>query len=97
MIELYTPHEVIEKTAMLIETERKRQKLQQKELAFKADIPLPTYKQFIYKKKVSFENIIKLLMVLKMFDNLGGLLKEKEYKTLDDIKNQDKLPKRIGK
>jgi predicted transcriptional regulator len=97
MIELYTPLEVIEKTANLIEKIRKQQKLQQKELALKADIPLPTYKQFIYHKKASFENIIKLFMALRMFDNLNGLLKVQEYKTLDDIKMEDKLPKRIDK
>ncbi|MDQ1340026.1 MAG: hypothetical protein QG567_1182 [Campylobacterota bacterium] len=97
MIELYTPFEVIEQVVELIETERKIQKLQQKELALKADIPFPTYKQFIYQKKISFENLIKLFIALHLFDNLKGLLKSKEYKTLDDIKNQDKLPKRINK
>ncbi|MDD2699410.1 MAG: helix-turn-helix transcriptional regulator [Arcobacteraceae bacterium] len=97
MIELNTPLEMIEKTANLIENVRKQQKLQQKELALKADIPLPTYKQFIYHKKISFENIIKLFMALRMFDNLNGLVKVQEYKTLDDIKMEEKLPKRIDK
>ena len=45
MIELYTPLEIIEKAVQIIETERKVQKLQQKELALKANVPLPTYKQ----------------------------------------------------
>jgi hypothetical protein len=58
---------------------------------------LPTYKQFIYSHKISFENLIKLFMALKMFDNLNGLLKSREYKTFDEIKNKDKLPKRIHK
>jgi hypothetical protein len=34
---------------------------------------------------------------LKLFDNLNGLLKNKEYKTLNEIKQKDKLPKRIDK
>ena len=97
MIELYTPFEIIEKAVNLIETERKLQHLQQKELALKADIPFTTYKQFIYQKKISFENLIKLFIALKMFDNLNELIKSKEYKTLDEIKNKDKLPKRIDK
>ena len=54
MIELSTPIELIEKTIELVENERKVQKLQQKELALKADIPFPTYKDFIYKKRASF-------------------------------------------
>jgi hypothetical protein len=32
-----------------------------------------------------------------MFDNLKGLLKAKDHKTLDEIKMADKLPKRIDK
>ena len=97
MIELSTPLEIIQKTVELIENERKVQKLQQRELALKADIPLPTYKQFIYSYKISFENLIKLFMALRLFDNLNSLLKTKEYKTLDEIKNNDSLPKRIVK
>ena len=97
MIELSTPIELIEKIIELIENERKLQKLQQKELALKANVPLPTYKQFIYSYKISFENIIKLFIALKLFDNLNGLLKNKEYKTLNEIKQKDKLPKRIDK
>ena len=49
-----------EEAIKLIENERKIQKLQQKELALKANVPLPTYKQFIYSYKISLENIIKL-------------------------------------
>jgi predicted transcriptional regulator len=97
MIELSTPLEIIQKAVNLIENERKIQKLQQKELAQKADIPLPTYKQFIYSHKISFENLIKLFMALRLFDNLNGLLKIKEYKSLDEIKNANGLPKRINK
>ena len=97
MIELYTPLEIIEKAVQIIETERKVQKLQQKELALKANVPLPTYKQFIYSHKISFENLIKLFIALRLFDNLNGLLKNKEYKTLNEIKQKDKLPKRINK
>lgn len=55
MIELFTPYEIIEQAVVVIETERKIQQLQQKELALKADIPFPTYKQFIYQKKISLK------------------------------------------
>ena len=97
MIELSTPIELIEKTIELVENERKVQKLQQKELALKADIQFPTYKDFIYKKRASLENILKLFIALRLFDNLNGLLKQREIKSLEGIKNETKLPKRIVK
>ena len=97
MLELSTPIELIEKTIELIENERKVQKLQQKELALKADIPFPTSKDFVYKKRASFENILKLFIALRLFDNLNGLLKQREIKSLEEIRNESKLPKRIVK
>jgi hypothetical protein len=97
MIELSTPNELIEQTVLLIENSRKKQKLQQKELVLKANIPLPTYKDFLYKKRISFENLLKLLIALRLFDNIAGLLKEQQVLSLNDIKNNNLLPKRIVK
>jgi len=97
MIELSTPTEIIEQLILVIEDERKIQKLQQKELALKADVPLPTYKDFIYKQKISFESLLKLLIALRLFDNITGLLKKREIVSLSELKNENKLPKRIDK
>jgi len=97
MHELSTPKEIIEKIALLCEKERKTQSIQQIELAEKASVPLPTYKDFLYKHKISLESLIKILIALRLFKNIDGLLKEKEYVSLDEIKNKQKLPKRIVK
>ncbi len=97
MIELSTPIEIIGQLVLVIEDERKIQKLQQKELALKAGVPLPTYKDFIYKQKISFESLLKLLIALRLFDNISGLLKRREIVSLSELKNENKLPKRIDK
>ena len=97
MIELSTPKEIIDQTILLIENERKLQKIQQKELALKADVPFPTYRDFVYKKRISFETLLKLFIALKLFDNIAGLIKQKEYRTLDEIKKDTLIPKRIKK
>jgi len=97
MIELNTPLEIIGKLSQLIENERKIQRLQQKELASMADVPLPTYSDFIYKHKISFEGLLKILIALKMYDNIYGLLKQRDIRTLDEIRNEPKLPSRIVK
>jgi len=95
MYALSTPKELIVKLSTLIEKERRVQTMKQNELASRAGIPLPTYKQFLYQKKISLENLFKLLFALKLHNNIAGLLQEKEYSTLDDLKNKDTLPKRI--
>jgi len=93
---LKTPKEVIKDLATRIEEERKVQKLSQQMLSTKADIPLPTYKAFLYHQKLSVESLIKLLFALRMHDNIEGLLKQRTHQTLADLKD-DTLPKRVRK
>jgi len=97
MYELYTPKEIISKMVEIIEKERRAQSLQQKDLSKITSIPLPTYREFVYNKKISFENLIKLLFALKLFTNLEGLLTEKSYSSIEEIRQQNTLPKRIRK
>jgi len=65
-------------------------------LSTKADIPLPTYKAFLYHQKLSVESLIKLLFALRMHDNIEGLLKQRTHQTLADLK-EDTLAKRVRK
>jgi len=95
MYELYTPKEIIEEIVQIVEKERRSQKMQQKALAQKASIPLPTYREFIYNHKISLENLLKLLFALKLFKNIEGLLHQRSYESIEEIKQQEKLPKRI--
>lgn len=97
MVELQNPKSIIKDLAKNIEKERKRQKLQQKELAEKSSVPLATYKNFIYNDKISLEAVLKILFALKMTDNINGLVKEREFKTIEEIENKDMIPQRIRK
>ena len=97
MIALQTPKSIIKDLVKHIEQERKRQKLQQKELAQKASIPLPTYKNFIYNHKISLEALLKILFALKMSDNIAGLVKEREFHSIEEIEKREKTPQRIRK
>ena len=87
---------MIKDLATRIEEERKVQKLSQRMLSTKADIPLPTYKAFLYHQKLSVESLIKLLFALRMHDNIEGLLKQRTHQTLADLK-EDTLAKRVRK
>ena len=85
-----TPKELIAKLAHLIENERKRQNYTQVALSKKAAMPTPTYREFIYKYKISLEALFKLFIALGMYNNIDGLLKQRQILTLDDIRNSDK-------
>jgi ribosome-binding protein aMBF1 (putative translation factor) len=97
MYELYTPKEIIKEMVEVVERERRSQNLQQKTLAQKASIPLPTYREFVYNHKISLENLLKLMFALKLFKNIEGMLHKKSYESIKEIKQKDNLPKRIRK
>ncbi len=97
MIVLQTPKSIIEDLIKVVEDERKFQHIQQKELAKKASIPLATYKAFVYKKRISLENLLKILFALRMFNNINGLLTKRTFASIEEIENKNKLPKRIRK
>jgi len=97
MYELHTPKEIISELVQIVEKERKLQGLQQKELAEKASVPLPTYREFVYHKKIALEKLLQLLFALKLFQNIEGLLYQKPYKSIAEIKKKSTLPQRIRK
>ncbi len=97
MIELKTPKSIIRDLSRNIERERKRQRLQQKELSERASVPLPTYKNFIYNGRISLEAVLKILFALRMNENISGLVKEREFRTIEEIEKKDSLPQRIRK
>ena len=66
----YSVPELMEKIVKRIEKERLRQNITQEELARKASISPATYRNFVYKKKISLENFIKVLKKLRMEDAL---------------------------
>jgi len=95
MIELNTTSEIIKKIVKKIENERLLQRLSQKNLSLKVGIPLATYRNFVYNNKISLKNLIKLLQTLSLFEMLKILTKPKEYKSIEEMKTENKLPKRI--
>jgi len=97
MIEFMTPYDIMAKFVDNIEKQRIRKNMTQADLYKKAGLSASGYGKFIKNKRASFENILKLFIALRLFDNLNGLLKQREIKSLEEIKNESKLPKRIVK
>lgn len=88
MIELKTPLIIISELIDLIEEERISQELRQEDLANIADVSLPTYRKFIADKNISLQRLIKIMYALNMWDNLSGLLKKQEFKTIEEIREK---------
>ena len=98
MIELSTPSETIDILVKNIERARKLKKLKQTDLCSMAAISVTAYQNFIYKKNTNLITLIKIMQVLKMWDNLSGLVAYQEKLSLADIRDINKrkeLPQRI--
>ena len=98
MIELQTPSEIIDTLALNIEKQRVKKKIKQSQLCKNAEVPLSTYQNFIYSKKISFLSLIKIMYSLQMWDNLQGMIDYEDVQSIEDIKQMHKkkaLPKRV--
>lgn len=98
MIELQTPFEILDTLAQNIEKQRIKNKLKQTELCMNAEVPLSTYQNFIYEKKINIMNLIKIMYTLRMWDNLEALTKYEEVTSIQEMKRIHKkrsLPKRV--
>jgi hypothetical protein len=94
MLQLYTEQEMISRLSDMFEQERIFQNITQKELSELSGIPLPTYRSFVKHGKLSVENMFKLLFVLGLDEKSEGLVQQREFKTLEDIRQRAALQKR---
>lgn len=90
MVELKTPYDIIDELANIIEKTRIAKNMRQKDLCADAGVSLSTYQNFLYDKKISITNLIKIMYTLDMYSNLSGLIAYNEIKTLADIKKAKK-------
>ena len=97
MIQLYTASEIITKLSQKIEKVRKDKKITQRELADRAGMPYGTYRGLIDSGTMSLNGFISLYQVLDLSQELESLIKINTSKTIKELKEQSKTPKRIRK
>lgn len=95
MIEFMTPLDIMEKFVAIVEEQRVRKGMTQKDLYKAAGMTARSYGNFISTKSTKFVNIINILIALDMTAKLEELIKVEEFSSLDDIRKlQNKEIKR---
>lgn len=99
MLQLYTEQEMVFRLAEMIEKERITKNITQKEFATLSGVPLPTYRAFLKSGKLSVESMFKLLFVLQLDEKGENLVKQREFKTLEEIRENatGQMRKRVRK
>ncbi|MCD4756812.1 MAG: hypothetical protein K8R39_00930 [Arcobacteraceae bacterium] len=99
MIEFLTTFDIMEKFVSMIEKERIRKNMTQKDLYKASGLSASAYRFFMDTKNTKFENIVNLLFALDLTSKLEELIKLEEFTSLDEIRNEKnkKVPKRVRK
>jgi transcriptional regulator with XRE-family HTH domain len=99
MIEFFTTFDVMEKFVDMIEKERIRKNMTQKDLYKASGLSASAYRSFMDTKNTKFENIVNLLFALDLTSKLEELIKVDEFISLDEIRNEKdkKVSKRVRK
>jgi len=99
MIELLTTFDVMKKFVYMIEKERIRRNMTQKDLYKASGLSASAYRSFMDTKNTKFENIVNLLFALNLTSKLEELIKTDEFTSLDEIRNEKnkKVIKRVRK
>lgn len=70
---------------------RKRRKISQKRLAVISGVPYASIRRFENTGDVSFSSFIKIVMALRLYDDLNGLfVAKKEYSSIEEVINAQK-------
>ena len=99
MIEFFTALDVMSKFVDMIEKERIRRGMTQKDLYCASGLSASAYRAFMDTKNTKFENIVNLLFALDLTSKLEELIKVEEFISLDEIRSHKdkKVNKRVRK
>ncbi len=99
MVEFFTAFEIMEKFVHMIEKERIRRNMTQKDLYKASGLSASAYRTFMDTKNTKFENIVNLLFALDLTSKLEELIKVDKFTSLDEIRSQKdkKVKKRVKK
>jgi len=99
MVEFFTAFEIMEKFVHMIEKERIRRNMTQKDLYKASGLSASAYRTFMDTKNTKFENIVNLLFALDLTSKLEELIKVDKFISLDEIRSQKdkKVKKRVKK
>jgi len=97
MIEFITTYDFMKKFVDMIEKERIRKDMTQKDLYKASGMSASAYRTFMDTKNTKFENIVNLLFALELTSKLEELIKVETFTSLDEIRNEKnkKIKKRV--
>lgn len=97
MIAFSTPGEVALQIASRVKARRLELKLTQEGMATRAGMKFATYRRFEQTGEISQRGLLQVGMALNAMSDFDVLFAQKQYRTLDDILNEQKATRKRGK
>jgi len=83
-------YDIMKKFVVMIEKERIRKDMTQKELYQASGISASAYRAFMDTKNTKFENIVNLLFTLGLSSKLEALISVEKFVSLEEIRDEKK-------
>lgn len=97
IIAFSTPSEVALQIASRVKARRLELNLTQEGLATRAGVKFATYRRFEQTGEISLRGLLQVGMALNAMSDFDVLFAQRQYRTLDDILNEQKVTRKRGK
>ncbi len=92
-----TPNEVAQQIAMRVKARRLELNLTQEGLATRAGLKFSTYRRFEQTGEISLKGLLRVGLALNALSDFNGLFAQKQYRSLDDVLNEQQRTRKRGK
>ena len=92
-----TPSDIAMQIAARVKARRLELNLTQEGLASRAGVKFATYRRFEQTGEISLRGLLQVGFALNCLDEFNDLFAQKQYQSLDDVLNEQRLSRERGK
>ena len=97
LLNVANPSDIALQIAARVKARRLELNLTQEGLASRAGVKFATYRRFEQTGEISFRGLLQVGFALNCLDEFNDLFAQKQYQSLDDVLNEQRLNRKRGK
>lgn len=94
---ILTPNDVAKQIAARVKARRLELNLTQEGMAARAGLKFATYRRFEQTGEISLKGLLQIGFALNILSEFDALFAQKQYKSLDDVLNEQSVIRKRGK
>ena len=97
LLNVANPSDIALQIAARVKARRLELNLTQEGLASRAGVKFATYRRFEQTGEISLRGLLQVGFALNCLDEFNDLFAQKQYQSLDDVLNEQRLNRKLGK